>query len=84
MSTWDNPRSPRDPVAQITLWTMAQLPRLCLSLPRQGTIDQVDGLIAFDRESERLLQWDAQIQGMCQTLNDILDGAAARGLTVSG
>lgn len=50
----------------------------------KGTIDQVDGLIAFDRESERLLQWDAQIQGMCQTLNDILDGATARGVTVSG
>lgn len=50
----------------------------------QGTIDQVDGLIAFDRESERLLQWDAQIQGVCQTLNDVLDGAAARGLQVAG
>lgn len=50
----------------------------------QGTIDQVDGLIAFDRESERLLQWDTQIQSVCQSLNDILDGAAARGLQVAG
>lgn len=49
----------------------------------QGTIDQVDGLIAFDRESERLLHWDVQIQGVCQLLNDILDGAAARGLQVA-
>jgi COP9 signalosome complex subunit 4 len=47
----------------------------------KGTIDQVDGLIAFDREGERLLQWDDQIQGVCQSLNNILDGAAARGVT---
>lgn len=52
--------------------------------PMQGTIDQVDGLIAFDRESERLLHWDTQIQSVCQSLNDILDGATARGLQVAG
>lgn len=46
----------------------------------QGTIDQVDGLIAFDSEGERMLQWDDQIQSVCQSLNSILDGAAARGL----
>lgn len=49
----------------------------------QGTIDQVDGLIAFDGERERLLQWDDQIQGVCQSLNDILDGAVTNNLPIA-
>lgn len=49
----------------------------------QGTIDQVDGLIAFDGEGERLLQWDDQIQGVCQSLNDILDCSVTHSLPIA-
>lgn len=39
----------------------------------QGSIDQVDGLIRFDTASEQLLQWDEQIQKVCNQLNGIAD-----------
>ncbi|KAK9863293.1 hypothetical protein WJX84_010863 [Apatococcus fuscideae] len=39
----------------------------------QGSIDQVEGLIRFDTASEQLLQWDEQIQKVCNQLNGIAD-----------
>ena len=47
---------------------------------RQGTIDQVDGLLRFHAGSEELLQWDEQIRSICGQLNGILDSASAKGL----
>ena len=47
---------------------------------RQGTIDQVDGLLRFHAGSEELLQWDEQIRSICGQLNGILDRASAKGL----
>ena len=34
---------------------------------------QVEGLIRFDDKAESLLLWDAQIQNVCQKVNDIVD-----------
>ena len=44
----------------------------------QATIDQVDGLMFFDGRSEQLLQWDAQIQGVCNQLNVIVDNIVSK------
>ena len=44
----------------------------------QATIDQVDGLMFFDGRSEQLLQWDSQIQGVCNQLNTIVDNIISR------
>lgn len=48
----------------------------------QGTIDQVDGLLRFDVDTEGLRQWDEQIAFICNELNTILDVAAEKGLLV--
>ncbi|EIE27709.1 hypothetical protein COCSUDRAFT_45959 [Coccomyxa subellipsoidea C-169] len=48
----------------------------------QGSIDQVDGLLHFDSDTEGLKQWDEQIASVCNQLNSILDSAADRGLPV--
>eukprot|EP00877_Chromochloris_zofingiensis_P013874 jgi/Chrzof1/8740/Cz03g22180.t1 len=39
----------------------------------QGSIDQVERLIDFDNKVEPLMQWDRQIQSVCQQVNDIID-----------
>ncbi len=46
----------------------------------QATIDQVDGLIRFTAADEPLAQWDKNIQGICHTVNGIVDQMAAKGL----
>jgi CSN4/RPN5/eIF3a helix turn helix domain len=46
----------------------------------QGSIDQVDALLRFDSSSEQLLQWDSQIQSMCNQLNGIIDRMADKGI----
>ena len=44
----------------------------------QATIDQVEGLLNFEKGSEELLQWDERIHTVCASLNGIIDSAAAR------
>ncbi|KAF9611479.1 hypothetical protein IFM89_032449 [Coptis chinensis] len=48
----------------------------------RGSIDQVEAFIHFEDDTEELQQWDEQIVGLCQALNDVLDGMAKRGLTI--
>lgn len=66
-------------VGQIVLFCCIEIwfgrsKRLChYCLLVQATIDQVDGLIFFDGSSEQLLQWDTQIQAVCNQLNVIVE-----------
>ncbi len=46
----------------------------------QGSVDQVDGLLCFETDTEGLQQWDEQIGLVCNRLNTILESAAAKGL----
>ncbi len=46
----------------------------------QAVIDQVDRLITFKAAAEPLQQWDRNIAGLCQAVNNIIDDAAARGI----
>jgi COP9 signalosome complex subunit 4 len=39
-------------------------------------------VIHFEDDVEELQQWDQQISGLCQALNDILDGMAKKGMSV--
>ena len=43
---------------------------------------QVDGIIRFDDKVESLLQWDAQIQNVCNKVNEICDDMAAAGIKI--
>ncbi|PHU20594.1 COP9 signalosome complex subunit 4 [Capsicum chinense] len=46
----------------------------------RGSIDQVEGVIHFEDDTEERQQWDEQIMGLCQTLDDVLDSMAKKGL----
>ena len=60
---------------------LPSLPPLPAFLPcLQAIIDQVDGLITFKASAEPLQQWDRNIAGLCQAVNDVVDEAAARGI----
>ncbi|KAK3030544.1 hypothetical protein RJ639_039574 [Escallonia herrerae] len=48
----------------------------------RGSIDQVEAVIHFEDDSEELQQWDQQIVGLCQALNDVLDNMAKKGLAI--
>ncbi|XP_057988794.1 COP9 signalosome complex subunit 4 isoform X3 [Hevea brasiliensis] len=48
----------------------------------RGSIDQVEAVIHFEDDTEELQQWDQQIVGLCQALNDILDSMAKKGLSI--
>ncbi|KAL2924257.1 COP9 signalosome complex subunit 4 [Bienertia sinuspersici] len=48
----------------------------------RGSIDQVEAVIHFEDDTEELQQWDQQIVGVCQALNDILDGMAKNGCQI--
>ncbi|TYG83026.1 hypothetical protein ES288_D01G136300v1 [Gossypium darwinii] len=48
----------------------------------RGSIDQVEAVIHFEDETEELQQWDQQVVGVCQALNDILDSMAKKGMAV--
>ncbi|ONL94828.1 COP9 signalosome complex subunit 4 [Zea mays] len=48
----------------------------------RGSIDQVEAVIHFDDDTEELQQWDQQIAGLCQALNDILDSMSSKGITI--
>ncbi|XP_047325657.1 COP9 signalosome complex subunit 4 [Impatiens glandulifera] len=48
----------------------------------RGSIDQVEAVIHFEDDTEELQQWEQQIVGVCQSLNDVLDGMAKKGLTI--
>lgn len=48
----------------------------------RGSIDQVEAVIHFEDDTEELQQWDQQIMGLCQALNDILDSMARKGLSI--
>ncbi|KAL8153954.1 hypothetical protein V2J09_011714 [Rumex salicifolius] len=50
----------------------------------RGSIDQVEAIIHFDDDTEELQRWDQQIVGVCQALNEILDGMAKKGLFYEG
>ncbi|KHG03023.1 COP9 signalosome complex subunit 4 -like protein [Gossypium arboreum] len=49
----------------------------------RGSIDQVEAVIHFEDDTEELQQWDQQIVGVCQALNDILDSMAKKGMAVA-
>ncbi|KAG6608525.1 COP9 signalosome complex subunit 4, partial [Cucurbita argyrosperma subsp. sororia] len=46
----------------------------------RGSIDQVEAVINFEDDIEEFQQWDEQIIGLCQALNDTLDGMAKKGV----
>ncbi|PSS31353.1 COP9 signalosome complex subunit like [Actinidia chinensis var. chinensis] len=48
----------------------------------RGSIDQVEAVIHFEDDTEELQQWDQQIVGLCQALNDVLDSMAKKGLSI--
>ncbi|XP_077233292.1 proteasome component (PCI) domain protein isoform X2 [Tasmannia lanceolata] len=48
----------------------------------RGSIDQVEEVIHFEDDTEELQQWDQQIVGLCQALNDVLDSMAKKGLAI--
>ncbi|KAM1388037.1 hypothetical protein ACFX2I_016208 [Malus domestica] len=48
----------------------------------RGSIDQVEAVIHFQDDSEELQQWDQQIVGLCQALNDVLDSMATKGMAI--
>ncbi|KAB2619639.1 COP9 signalosome complex subunit 4-like [Pyrus ussuriensis x Pyrus communis] len=48
----------------------------------RGSIDQVEAVIHFQDDSEELQQWDQQIVGLCQALNEVLDGMAKKGMAI--
>ncbi|KAL7002663.1 COP9/signalosome complex subunit Csn4 [Sarracenia purpurea var. burkii] len=48
----------------------------------RGSIDQVEAVIHFEDDTEEWQQWDQQIVGLCQALNDVLDSMAKKGLSI--
>ncbi|KAJ3703412.1 hypothetical protein LUZ61_007117 [Rhynchospora tenuis] len=48
----------------------------------RGSIDQVEAVIHFEDDTEELQQWDQQIAGLCQALNDILDCMTSKGVSI--
>lgn len=48
----------------------------------QANIDQVDGLISFTGSSEQLLQWDTQIQAICNQLNVMVEDLISKDVTL--
>ncbi|XP_078178318.1 proteasome component (PCI) domain protein [Carex rostrata] len=48
----------------------------------RGSIDQVEAVIHFEDDTEELQQWDQQIAGLCQALNDILDCMTSKGVAI--
>ncbi|XP_062216515.1 COP9 signalosome complex subunit 4-like [Phragmites australis] len=48
----------------------------------RGSIDQVEAVIHFEDDTEKLQQWDQQIAGLCQALNDILDSMSSKGIAI--
>ncbi|GMH43249.1 hypothetical protein BSKO_11171 [Bryopsis sp. KO-2023] len=48
----------------------------------KGSIDQVEGLVIFDGEEEPLMEWDKQVQSVCQSVNDIIDKMQKKGIKV--
>ncbi|KAI3733270.1 hypothetical protein L1987_64490 [Smallanthus sonchifolius] len=48
----------------------------------RGSIDQVEAVIHFEDDNEELQQWDQQVFGLCQALNDVLDSMAKKGLAI--
>ncbi|KAK6143380.1 hypothetical protein DH2020_023728 [Rehmannia glutinosa] len=43
---------------------------------------KVEAVIHFEDDTEEMQQWDQQIFGLCQALNEILDGMAKKGLPI--
>lgn len=48
----------------------------------RGSIDQVEAVIHFEDDTEGLQQWDQQIAGLCQAVNDILDSLSSKGVAI--
>ena len=53
------------------------------SLLVQGCIDQVEGLLYFNSDSQAIEEWDSRISTVCTQLGTILDHCAAQGMTVA-
>jgi len=47
--------------------------RMIIEERLKGNIDQIDGLIIFENTQESLTQWDNQIAGACNYVNNILE-----------
>ncbi|KAK8643055.1 hypothetical protein V6N13_012371 [Hibiscus sabdariffa] len=45
-------------------------------------LQKMEAIIHFEDDTEELQQWDQQIVGVCQALNDILDSMSKKGLEV--
>lgn len=48
----------------------------------EGSIDQVESVICFDNKEESLIQWDQQIQSICQSVNHIISIMQKKGLKI--
>ena len=59
----------------------AQVIHSCVCRPAHAV--QVDHTIRFDNNVEPLLQWDAQIQSVCNKVNEICDDMAAAGIKIA-
>nr|AAQ07984.1 COP8-like protein [Lilium longiflorum] len=57
-------------------------PRMFLEDRMKGSIDQVEAFIHFEDDPEELQQWDHQIMGLCQSLNEILDSMTRKGISI--
>jgi COP9 signalosome complex subunit 4 len=49
----------------------------------KGTIDQIEGLLAFDSGAEVLQTWDGQISNVCTNMADCLANIAKSGIEVA-
>lgn len=43
-----------------------------------GSIDQIDGIIYFQNESDSLQVWDSQIEQICRNVSDCVEGIAKK------
>ncbi|GAQ90122.1 hypothetical protein KFL_006030050 [Klebsormidium nitens] len=49
----------------------------------KGSIDQVEGIIQFETETEEIKQWDHQIAAVCFAVNGILDNMQKKGMAIA-
>eukprot|EP00741_Cyanophora_paradoxa_P023851 tig00021680_g23038.t1 len=50
----------------------------------RGSVDQVHGLIHFESDAETLRQWDAQVEGVCTAVNNIVSSLTPEQLSLAG
>mmetsp|Transcript_11246 Transcript_11246/g.13285 ORF Transcript_11246/g.13285 Transcript_11246/m.13285 type:complete len:397 (-) Transcript_11246:32-1222(-) len=49
----------------------------------KGSIDQVEGIIFFDKDVQELGQWDTQIASLCTSVNSIVDDMGKKGIPIA-